>query len=109
MTAGARNRCKARSKRRNALTLWFTPYCLPTTTGIVAALASRGGGEWAGAGGGFRGGGGPGGGVAAAIRRNLTWTARKFWIRFPKKPVADSTKFLKSRRSIKFTTASPRN
>ena len=46
---------------------------------------------------------------AAAIRRNLTWTARKFWIRFPKKPVAESTKFLKSRRSIKFTTASPRN
>src|ERR1700722_14282933 len=104
MTAGARNRCKARSKRRNALTLWFTPYCLPTTTGMVAALASREVVEWAGAVVAFREVAGPEAEVveAAAIRRNLTWTARKFWIRFPKKPVADSTKFLKSRRSIKF-------
>src|SRR6202049_4577458 len=99
MTEGARNRCRASLRRRNALIPWFTPYCLPITIGKVAALAfPEEVVEWAGAAAAFRVEvfrevAGPAAEAAAAdaIRRNLTWMARKFWIGFPKKPAAGST------------------
>jgi VWFA-related protein len=62
---------------------------------------------------GWPGGGFPGvvaGGEAAGdLSRNPAWMARKFWIRFQGKREGVSTKFPRNRRSIKFTTASPRN
>src|ERR1039458_4730559 len=103
-TAGARSRCKARLRRLNVPILWFTLFCLPITI-RKAGLAAQA--EWVGtvADGQvevFR----EAAVVEGAIRRNLAWMARKFLTRFQRRPVAVSTKFPKSRPSIKSMTAS---
>src|SRR5258706_4299884 len=44
-----------------------------------------------------------------AARKNRVQTARKFWSACPRKLAAACTRFPKSRRSIKFTTASQKS